>query len=185
MHPPHRRRCSDAAASHSPLGCSNGSLRASSGGGAPPRSSRNTVAESTQAIDEPEVRGSVVPSPASGPRRPRNCHSTEAVESECGAVAVGRTYLLPRLPPATTTRRPSKSKAVSCVLQLRSSIPGKQVRRRSDLNQSNSRALVRRDHPAARASIRQHRPGPLRASAPNDGWNRPAQRMPPSVRINF
>ena len=34
--------------SHSPLGCFTGSSRASSGGGAPPRSSRNTVAESTQ-----------------------------------------------------------------------------------------------------------------------------------------
>jgi hypothetical protein len=31
----------------------------------------------------------------------------------------------------------------------------------------------------------QHRPGLLRAGAPNDAWNRPAQRMPPSVRINF
>jgi uncharacterized membrane protein (DUF373 family) len=43
--------------SHSPLGCFTGSSRASSGGGAPPRSSRNTVAESTQTIDKPDVRG--------------------------------------------------------------------------------------------------------------------------------
>jgi len=40
---------------------------------------------------------------------------------------------MPRLPPATTTRRPSKSKAISCVLPSRRTIPGGKARRRADL----------------------------------------------------